>query len=155
MTMKSKTTIEHELDDSIGFMLNITMRRLRRQLERRLNAEGLDYGSWYFLRILWVEEGFTQAELCERTGLSQPTAAAALRKMRQGKLITLTPDPNDRRASHIFLTDKARAMKPHFAALIQQSHRRATAGVSKTDLATVRNALRKIRDNCDKADGVG
>lgn len=152
--MKSRTTIEHELDGSIGFMLNITTRRLRRQLERRLSAEGLDYGSWYFLRILWVEEGFTQAELCERTGLSQPTAAAALRKMRQGKLISLTPDPKDKRASHVFLTDKARAMKPHFAALIQESHRRATAGVSRSDLATMRKVLRKIRDNCDQSDDV-
>ena len=35
------------------------------------------------------------------------------------------PDPKDKRASHVFLTEKARAMKPHFAALIQQSHRRA------------------------------
>jgi MarR family transcriptional regulator, organic hydroperoxide resistance regulator len=127
---------------------------LRRHLERRLSAEGLDYGSWYFLRILWVEEGFTQAELCERTGLSQPTAAAALRKMRQGKLISLTADPHDRRASHIFLTEKARAMKPRFAALIDESHRRATVGVSKSDLATVRKVLRKIRENCDKADNV-
>jgi DNA-binding MarR family transcriptional regulator len=152
--MKSRTAIEHELDGSIGFMLNITTRRMRRQLERRLSAEGLDYGSWYFLRILWVEEGFTQAELCERTGLSQPTAATALRRMRQSKLITLTPDPEDKRASHVFLTDKARALKPHFAALIQAAHRQATAGISKADLATIRKVMRKIRDNCDSTDNI-
>jgi DNA-binding MarR family transcriptional regulator len=150
--MKSRIEIEQQLDDTVGFMLNITTRRMKRLLEKRLGAEGLDYGSWYFLRILWVEEGFTQAELCARTGLSQPTAVTALRKMRQGGLITLKPAPGDKRASQVFLTDKARAMKPHFAAMIRESHRKATKGVSKGDLEVVRVVLRRIRANCDQQD---
>jgi DNA-binding MarR family transcriptional regulator len=153
--MKSRADIERQLDSSIGFMLNVTSRRLKRLLQKRLSAHGLEYGAWFFLRILWVEEGFTQRGLCERTGLSQPTAATALRKMLHDGLIHLEPDPEDRRASHVFLTDKARAMKPEFAKLVRGMHRKVTADISEADLALVRDVMRKIRENCDRLDTVG
>lgn len=117
--MKSRQEIEELLDGSVGFMLNVTTRRTRRMLQMRLTKEGLDYGAWYFLRILWVEEGYTQRQLCERTELSQGTAAIALKKMVAKGLVTISPDPSDGRSGRVFLTKRAREMKSHFAKLIQ------------------------------------
>lgn len=149
--MKSRIEIEHELDGTVGFMLNVTSRRLNRFLQKRLAAAGLDYGAWFFLRILWVEEGFTQRELCDRTGLSQPTAAIALKKMLRDGLIRLEDDPSDRRASHIFLTDKARRMKKRLLRLTQESHLKFTDGITEKEIEFLRDILRRIRNNCDAA----
>jgi DNA-binding MarR family transcriptional regulator len=148
--MKSRVEIEHLLDNSIGFMLNVTSRRTRSLLQKRLNAAGLDYGAWFFLRILWVEEGFTQRELCERTSLSQPTAA--LKKMLRDDLVRLEPDPDDRRSYHVFLTDKARAMKRQLLKLSEETRKKEIAGISERELKQVRDVLRRIRANCDSLD---
>src|SRR5580698_8152238 len=100
--MKSRKEIEELLDGSVGFMLNVTTRRTRKMLQTRLIKEGLDYGAWYFLRILWVEEGYTQRQLCERTELSQATAATALKKMVAKGLVTIKTDPTDGRSGRVF-----------------------------------------------------
>jgi DNA-binding MarR family transcriptional regulator len=147
--MRSQKDIENELDESVGFMLNITTRRLRKILQRKLNEEGLDYGSWFFLRILWVEDGLTQAQLCAFTGFSQPTAAIALRKMRQAGLINVTSDPNDRRAGHVHLTSKAKRMQPHFAKFVAETRTRITRGISESEIRLVKTVMRKIRENCE------
>jgi MarR family transcriptional regulator, organic hydroperoxide resistance regulator len=149
--MKSRQEIEELLDGSIGFMLNVTSRRTRRMLQLRLTRAGLDYGAWYFLRVLWVEEGVTQKQLCERTELSQATAAAALKRMAAKGLAAIRPDPHDRRSSRVFLTKKARDLQPHFAKLIQEAHDIAVAGLSSDELAELRRILRKVRANCDAA----
>ena len=149
--MKSRQEIEELLDGSVGFMLNVTGRRTRKMLQARLANEGLDYGAWYFLRVLWVEEGFTQRQLCERTELSQATAATALKRMVAKGLVKIKPDPADGRSGRVFLTKRAREMKPHFAKLIQESHELESAGLSQDEVAQLRRILRKIRTNCDAA----
>ncbi len=149
--MKSRQDIEELLDGSIGFMLNVTGRRTRKMIQTRLAKEGLDYGAWYFLRVLWVEEGFTQRQLCERTELSQATAATALKKMVAKGLARIKPDPNDGRSGRIFLTKRARDMKPHFVKMIQESNDIEAAGLSQDEIAELRRILRKIRTNCDAA----
>jgi DNA-binding MarR family transcriptional regulator len=118
-------------------------------LQKKLNEEGLDYGSWFFLRILWVEDGLTQAQLCAFTGFSQPTAAIALRKMRLAGLIKVTSDPKDRRAGHVFLTAKARRMQPHFAKFVAETRNRITQGIAENEIRLVKSVLRKIRENCE------
>jgi DNA-binding MarR family transcriptional regulator len=130
-------------------MLNITTRRLRKILQKKLNEDGLDYGSWFFLRILWVEDGLTQAKLCAFTGFSQPTAAIALRKMRLAGLVKVASDPNDRRSGHVFLTAKAKRMQPHFAKFVAEMRNRITNGISENEIRLVKTVLRKIRENCD------
>ena len=147
--MKSRQEIEELLDVSIGFMLNVTARRTRRMLQARLSDAGLDYGAWYFLRVLWVEEGLTQRQLCERTDLSQATAATALQKMVIKGLATIKPNPADRRSGRVFLTKKARDMAPRFAKMIHESHEVASAGLSTAELGELRRILRKVRANCD------
>src|ERR1700722_13816521 len=102
--MESRQEMDELLDGSIGFMLNVTNRRTRKMLQVRLSDAGLDYGAWYFLRMLWVEEGLTQKQLCERTDLSQATAATALKKMVAKGLATIKPNPGDRRSGRVFLT---------------------------------------------------
>jgi DNA-binding MarR family transcriptional regulator len=149
--MKSRQEIEELLDGSIGFMLNATGRRTRRMLQIRLTDAGLDYGAWYFLRVLWVEEGLTQKQLCERMELSQATAAAALKRMVTKRLATIKPNPDDRRSGQVFLTKKARDMQPRFAKLICEAHDIASAGLSSAELAELRRMLRKVRANCDAA----
>lgn len=145
---KSRAQVEEELARSIGFTINLTSRTLRRRLRRRLGQYGLDYGSWFFLRILWIQEGFSQRELAEMADLSQPASATALNKMRQRNLIEIRPDPSDRRASHIFLTEQSRAMKGEFMELSQALHRQAVAGLTEEQVLMLRDLLRIVRRNC-------
>ncbi len=49
---------------------------------------GLKRGQWYFLRVLWTEDGLSQRELSARVGTMEPTTVIALRSMER-----VRPDP--------------------------------------------------------------
>ena len=48
----------------------------------------------------------TQAQLARRVAIEQPTMVRTIDRMERDGLVTRTPDPNDRRASRITLTDR-------------------------------------------------
>ena len=146
--MKSYDEIEAALGESIGFVISIVFRRMRKRTSRALQKAGLDYGSWYFLRILWIEEGCTQRQLCDLTELSQPTAAATLDRMRKKGLIVIEPSPEDRRAGRIFLTEQARELQKQFGTFSSELHAQNTRGMTEEEVRELYRLLRKLGENC-------
>ena len=61
--------------------------RLPELLEKRIAAHGITRGQWYFLRVLWIEDGLSQRELSARVGMMEPTTVIALRSMEKAGLI--------------------------------------------------------------------
>src|SRR6266511_889072 len=65
--------------ESSGYLVRDAHRAFQRLLERRIAAYGVTRGQWYFLRVLWNEDGLTQRELSARVGMMEPTTVIALR----------------------------------------------------------------------------
>ena len=63
-------------------------RAFQRLLERRIAPYGVTRGQWYFLRVLWEEDGLSQRELSARVGMMEPTTVIALHSMEKRR-----PDP--------------------------------------------------------------
>ena len=145
----SREAIEYSLDDSVGYMLSVTERRMIPFLKTCLMSEGIGYGIWYFLRVLWEEDGLSQKELTYRTGFTQPTSVEAVRTMKRRGLVRVADDPRDARQMRIYLTQAGRDIKDELLPKVARINDIALAGVSETDLEMLRNVLRKIRLNMD------
>ena len=82
--------------ESSGYLVRDAHRAFQRLLEKRI-AAGLKRGQWYFLRVLWTEDGLSQRELSTRVGMMEPTTVIALRSMEKAGLIRRVRSTDDKR----------------------------------------------------------
>jgi DNA-binding MarR family transcriptional regulator len=133
------------LEESLGFQVRDLNRLMQRALAQRLAPAGVAPGAWYFLRVLWEEDGLTQRELAARIGMQEPTAVIALRGMEDAGWITRSRSTEDRRKTHVHLTPAGRALRetllPEARAVIAQ----ATNAMTEDERATLLALLRKAR----------
>jgi DNA-binding MarR family transcriptional regulator len=87
-------------------------RRLRRMLDETLEEHGLSYGEWSVLSSLtWAPENRrTAGELASKVELSSAAMTNRLDRLEGAGLIRRVPDPNDRRAVQVELTDEGHAL---------------------------------------------
>jgi len=156
MVARSDNTSTHEslrspTVESTGFLVRAANRAIQRALEQQISLRGVSPGQWYFLRLLWEEDGLTQRDLSVRVGMTEPTAAVALNGMENAKLIRRVRSEKDRRKSFVFLTKKGRRLGDIMLPLAMEVNNVATNGVPPEDLAVLRQVLLKIVDNLDKS----
>src|SRR3954463_12458355 len=104
----ARSDIDFSLGGSLGYLVRDANRAFQRLLERRIAPHGVTRGQWYFLRVLWEEDGLSQRELSARVGMMEPTTVIALRGMEKAGLIRRTRSSADRRVTKVQLTPKAR-----------------------------------------------
>ncbi len=135
------------LEDSLGFQVRDLNRLMQRALAERIAAAGVTSGAWYFLRVLWEEEGLTARELADRLGMQEPTAVIALRGMEAAGWIIRTRSAEDRRKVHIHLTPAGRALRERLLPEARAVIAAATRGLDAGDRAALLALLRRARAN--------
>ena len=93
--------------ESSGYLVRDAHRAFQRLLEKRIAPYGVARGQWYFLRVLWTEDGLSQRELSARVGMMEPTTVIALRSMERAGLIRRVRSSDDKRKAQVWLTPKA------------------------------------------------
>ncbi len=104
--------MELRLDSSFGHLIRTIHRQQAQLLQARLAEDGISWGCWYFLRVLWNEDMITQRELSLRTGVNEATTRTAVDRMEAEDLVTRQLDATDRRKRFIRLTSRAKELKP-------------------------------------------
>jgi DNA-binding MarR family transcriptional regulator len=137
----------HESD---GYLVRDAHRAFQRLLERRIAPHGVTRGQWYFLRVLWSEDGLSQRELSARVGMMEPTTVIALRSMEKAGLIRRVRSTDDRRVTHVRLTPKAKRMRDGLLKLARDINTQADEGISRDDIAVFRRVILQMTTNLDK-----
>src|SRR3569833_751019 len=70
-------SIDLSLGGSLGYLVRDANRAVQRLLEKRITPHGVTRGQWYFLRVLWEEDGLSQRALSARVGMMEPTTVMA------------------------------------------------------------------------------
>ncbi len=99
------------------------------------------------LMSLWNEEGLRAVELGRRAGLEPSTMTGLLDRMEADGLIERRPDPNDRRALTIHLTEEGRALREPVLGVVARMLARATRGIGAERLDEARDVLRHFLEN--------
>jgi DNA-binding MarR family transcriptional regulator len=97
--------------DSLGYQIALLNRLYDRRLQEALGKLGVAPGQFAPLVMLFEQDGLTQAELCRRINVEQPTMANTLDRMERDGLIVRKPDPDDRRRATVHLTARAADMR--------------------------------------------
>jgi MarR family transcriptional regulator, organic hydroperoxide resistance regulator len=136
--------------ESSGYLVRDAHRAFQRLLERRIADYGVTRGQWYFLRVLWNEDGLSQRELSTRVGMMEPTTVIALRSMERSGLIRRVRSTNDKRRSHVWLTPKARRLRSRLLAVARGITDQAEDGIDRGDLARFRRTIARMTANLDR-----
>jgi DNA-binding MarR family transcriptional regulator len=136
--------------ESCGYLVRDAHRAFQRLLEKRIAPFGVTRGQWYFLRVLWSQDGVSQRELSERVGMMEPTTVIALRGMERAGLIRRVRSADDKRKAQVWLTAKAKRLRQRLLALARRINDEALAGVARDELATFRRAIAKMTANLDR-----
>lgn len=97
--------------DALGYQIGLLSRLFDRALEAELAAYKVLPGQFPALVMLYQKDGLTQADLCQRINVEQPTMANTLNRMERDGLIERVADPEDKRRSRIHLTERALTFK--------------------------------------------
>ena len=101
--------------ENLGFLLAKASQRWNELLHERFAAAGYPdvrpaYGS---LSIpLYEEDGLRQGELARRAQLSKQTLTTMARALERAGLVERRADPEDARATRLYLTTRAREFRP-------------------------------------------
>jgi MarR family transcriptional regulator, organic hydroperoxide resistance regulator len=139
--------VELPFDASVGYQVRMTHRAIQRMLQLGIEPHGITSGMWYFLRVLWDEDGLTQRELSRRIGTMEPTTLHAIANMEKIGLVKRVRNPTDGRKLGIFLTRKGRDMKSRLLPVASQVLSVATEGFSPREIKALLSMLAAVQKN--------
>jgi DNA-binding MarR family transcriptional regulator len=105
------------------------------------------------LMSLWREDGLKVVELGRRAGLEPSTMTGLVDRMERDGLLARRPDPDDRRAQRIHLTDEGRRVEGAVSQIVDRTLGSVLEGVDEDDMDRLKTALRRVLSNTHRLSG--
>jgi DNA-binding MarR family transcriptional regulator len=132
------------IEDSLGYLVNRMARLMADELAERIRPAGVAIGQWGVLLVLWARDGMTQAELSRVVAIEPPTVVRTIDRMVRDGLVTRAPDPDDRRLSRIYLTERALSLRDELVPLAAAVNGDILKGLTASESRTLRQLLAKL-----------
>jgi DNA-binding MarR family transcriptional regulator len=115
---------------------------------RALHDNGFDdIDSSYLSLIVWPgPEGLRPSELAIRTRMTKQALNKLLGNLERNGYLERRPDPDDRRARRIALTDRGRAVIPVIRGTVAEIEREWAAALGKGNFAKLRELLIELNE---------
>ena len=141
-----------ELKRSFGFLMHDVSRLLRKSFDRHAKTIGLTRAQWRVLAHLSRNEGIKQAGLAEILEIKPITLARLLDRLGADGWVERRPDPHDKRARRLFLTDKGRPILVELRVVALSVREEALAGLSAREQDQLIDQLVVVKENLLLAD---
>ena len=135
------------LDRSFGFLLHDVSRLLRIEYNRRVRHLGLTRSQWRVIAHLSRNEGSTQTFLADVLEIENATLARLLDRLEADGWIERRPSPTDRRAKHLYLTEKPAAIIDAMFRISSQLQRDTLNGMPSAEREHLIDSLLGIKRN--------
>ena len=133
--------------DSLGYQIGLLGRLYDRRLQEVLKDFGVAPGQFAPLVMLFEQDGLTQAELCRRINVEQPTMANTLQRMERDGLIRRKDDAADKRRALVHLTPRAREMQAKVMDTARAVSNQTVKGLSAADQDDMFRLVARMVDN--------
>ena len=134
-------------DDPLGFLIGDCSRLLRRRFDARARALGVSRAQWQVLVALSRQEGTNQAGLAEYLEVETITLCRMVDRLQEAGLVERRPDPADRRAWKLYLTEPARPLLDQLRQLGAVVIEEALSGFSPPQRESLYGGLTALRSN--------
>lgn len=103
--------------------------------------------------LLWIGrlgEGVRQNTLADRIGIEGASLVRVLDDLAAAGLVTREPDPSDRRANLLYLTDRGREVTAHVEIELQALRERVLGGLAAADIAAAQRVFAAVKAASDQ-----
>jgi DNA-binding MarR family transcriptional regulator len=138
---------DFDFNRSFGFVLYETARLLSKRFDQRSKCLGLTRAQCQGLAYLVYHEGINQARLAELLELEPISVARLIDRMAQAGWVERRPDPQDRRAWQLFITDKAKPLFAEMIAVGREVRAEALDGFTPAESDQIMELLLRARRN--------
>jgi DNA-binding MarR family transcriptional regulator len=139
--MKKKLS---ELPDCTVFLLGKAYQKAHSDFKKQLKPFGLTNMQHLVLEGLWYENGITAAELGKLLILDKATLSGVLDRMVEGGWLSKKQDPEDKRVSRLFPSDKTNEMKSELIELRKMANKNLLTGFNPEEQILLKRFLRDL-----------
>jgi DNA-binding MarR family transcriptional regulator len=141
------------MDENIGTMLAQVSRLMRRSFDERARGIGVTRPQWQVLSLLHMHGGINQGGLAEILEVEPITLGRMIDRLQDAQLVERRPDPADRRAWRLFLTDKGTLLLDKLRPFALQTYDIALEGIEPQDRDQLMATLGRMRANLSRRSG--
>jgi len=134
-----------QYEDCIIFLLAKAYQKAHGNFKQHLLPYGITPVQHLILEALWVEEGLTASEIGKRLVLDNATLSGILDRMSEKDWVLKATDNTDKRFIRIYLTDKAKKLKPSILAEREKSNEEILNSLNLEEKVLLKRLLKDIR----------
>lgn len=132
---------------ALALVMHDVSRLLRRRVDKAAQTLGLTSAQWRVLAFVSRCEGSNQASVADHMDMEPITLSRHLDRMEATGMIERRPDPKDRRAHRLYLTDTGRSLRDSFRVVTSDVMDEFAEGISEEELALAIDILARMRAN--------
>lgn len=137
-------------EESLGRVIYFTAQDMHNFAEKILKPFGLTLEQFHLLKNMPVGEGLSQRKIGEIVNKRPANMTRILDRLELKELVVRRNNPQDRRASTVFLTEKGRDLIEAVLVVFESFSSRFTDGISVEDRQVVRVAMERMSANIKK-----
>lgn len=152
LTNNVTNTMESFLDQSAGYLINMTALLLKREFNSAIKNNKIDVTpeQWAILNRLNEKSGLTQKEVAKLTFKDNANITRIVDKLENKGYAVREADSNDRRSWKISITKKGVEIRDLVEPLAVDILKKATEGLSNEQVQAFNDTSKKILDNLSK-----
>jgi DNA-binding MarR family transcriptional regulator len=136
--------IPGELGKYPGYLMARLGEASRRRFHKALEPEGLHPRHFGVMTMLAAHPGMSQHQLHEKTAIDPSSMVAVIDELEARGLAQRRPDPADRRARQVFLTEQGEQTLQRIRALTAELQREFFGTLTAEERKTLHALLRKL-----------
>lgn len=135
------------MESSVAYLLSDSGRLLRRTFDERVRNLGLTAVQARLLLLLFKFPDNNQAFFAERTEVEPITLTRLVDRMEEAGWVERVPDPTDRRARLLHLTDKSREIVEPLRVIVSGMVEDMAEGLTTSEIETLAKLLDRVSAN--------
>ena len=147
--------------NNIGYLLMKVSKDLRYDLTKELTLYELTTSQWAVIKRLHIEEESeskltmrTAVEIALKLDLDKPTVSGIVNRLYEKELLRKEPHPNDKQATVLFLTPKAKELIPKLEFISNRVIDESLQNFSMEEKTMFIRLLSKMDNNLSKEKGL-
>ncbi|WP_232698739.1 MarR family winged helix-turn-helix transcriptional regulator [Brevibacillus daliensis] len=136
--------------DSLEMLLSQVVRNYNQQILKASVEIGIYPGQLPVLFILAKQDGMIQKELVSRLRIKPATVTVKLNQMENAGLIERRPDPDDLRASRVFMTLEGHSKLEHVNKIVKNVEEKCFEGFLEEEKFLLRRFLLHMNRNLEE-----
>jgi len=144
------SSANEDLERNFGFLLVDVARLLKTSYDRRVRELDLTRSQWWVLNHLFRHDGIRQSELADILEIERPALGRLIDRLESSGWVRRQPDPEDRRAKQIFLTEDVAPIVSRMRRIASELRGDATDGLTSEEQTQLVDTLMKIKSNLTK-----